>query len=145
MKKEEMVIGRGYLHCEAAFNETYFFKSFSGCGSGLFKSPIRNRSYDFTLSNVTEAKPEFQLDDEIEISCNENFTDTPTKGKFKNLDPEGNYWIADENGFMVFAEFARKVAPMVTVRVFCELVDGWRERKIPKALADQIFRTGEVS
>ena len=114
MNKEDMVVGREYLHCESVFDKTYVFKSVISTTSGRFKGPISNVSHDFTFSNMSEAKLKFEFNDEIEVGCCADFTDDPTEGKFKHLDPEGNYWIADKDGQMMYGRYARKVEPMVT-------------------------------
>ena len=140
MKKEEMVVGREYLHCEAIFNKRYVFVGHDITGRGTFSEPVSGIDYVFTLSNTTEAKPEFQLDDEIEISCRADFTFDSEKGKFKYLDPDGDYWIAkNSDGSMMCAEFARKVEPMV--KVYFEASHGFslEESLIPKELADKII------
>jgi hypothetical protein len=146
MKKEEMVVGRLYFTQEIGMNGYEYVghvQAVETAGSFKDSNGVHRRLY---YSSMLEPRLVFEFNDEIEISCNENFTDTPTKGKFKNLDPEGNYWLADENGFMVFAEYARKVEPMVEVWVVTHNFDGGTKRtrcSITKELADNIL-AGDV-
>ena len=120
-----MVVGREHLHCHSAFNELYVFKNHSkeNMERGVFIGPVKSIDYHFPFVRMTEApeaklkaKPEFEIDDEIEISFNSSFDDSSgtVKGKFKHLDPSGSYWVVDKDGFMRCGDFARKVKPMVT-------------------------------
>ena len=144
-----MVVGREYLHCEAAFNERYVFVSHrrAHIERGTFSDPVSGNIYVFTFSNMTEApqaKPEFEFDDEIEISFNSGFADRSGtfKGKFKHLDPSGPYWAVDKDGFMRCGDFARKVEPMVKVRVCLAENDfsyTTTVHEIRKSLADKLI------
>jgi hypothetical protein len=150
MKKEDMVVGRGYLHSQAP-SEVYVYEG-SGEGSrGRFVDKDGD-SYAMPYSymtEATEAKPEFAIDDEIEVSEDANFTHGIIKGRFKYLDPEGDYWIAkNSDGAMWCAgDFARKVKvdPMVPVTMDNVYPNtGVTTYLIPKSLADQI-KAGEFS
>ena len=140
-----MVVGRLYFTQEIGMNGYEYVghvQAVETAGSFKDSNGVHRRLY---YSSMLEPRLVFEFNDEIEISCNENFTDTPTKGKFKNLDPEGNYWLADENGFMVFAEYARKVEPLVPVTMDNVYPNtGVTTYLIPKELADKI-KAGEVS
>ena len=147
MKKEDMVVGREYLHCGTAFNERYVFVRHGSLGRGVFSEPVTGIDYVLTFSNMTEApeaKPQFEFDDEIEISFNSGFADRSGtfKGKFKHLDPSGPYWAVDKDGFMRCGDFARKVEPMVKVRVCLAENDfsyTTTVHEIRKSLADKLI------
>ena len=81
------------------------------------------------------ANPEFQLDEEIEVSSWQDFSMNLVKGKFKHLDPDGYYWIVDKDGKIRRAKFARKVEPMVEIMQ----AGVCRYYKIPKSLMDKII------
>ena len=119
MKKEDMVVGKVYVHKSLRFTELYVFVRHGVTGWGNFVNLVSAIDYVFALSNMTEApaaKPEFKIDNEIEVSFNSSFDDRSGtfKGKFKHLDPSGSYWVVDKDGFMRCGDFARKVKPMVT-------------------------------
>ena len=139
MKKEEMVIGKEYLHCDPDSNRPYVFVSHHKTNKrwGNFSDPVSGIDYVLIFSHMTEApqaKPEFNINDDIEISFNSSFDD-PTKGKFKYLDPQGDYWMAqNSNGEMMFGGFARKFEPMIRISEYGEL-DYW---EITQAHMDKI-------
>jgi hypothetical protein len=142
MNKEEMTIGKEYLN-EDKGNKTLYVYERSGTELGYFRDN-KGHLYVIPYSCMTEAptaKPEFAIDDEIEVSSRADFKiNEPTRGKFKYLDPDGDYWIAkNSNGLMFYGKFARKVEPMVIVRVFDEALNGWRGREVSKELADKII------
>ena len=143
-----MVVNRKYLHHKSVFDKTYVFKSVISTTSGQFKDPIGNLSYDFAFSSMSEApeaklkaKPEFKIDNEIEVSFNSSFDDRSGtfKGKFKHLDPSGSYWVVDKDGFMRCGDFARKVEPMVVIYDREEELKPTRSHTIPKSLMDKII------
>tara|TARA_R110000851_G_scaffold67173_1_gene151469 strand:- start:24 stop:494 length:471 start_codon:yes stop_codon:yes gene_type:complete len=149
MKQEDMVVGREYLHANRGEHRYTYLLSVGptrGPLSGNFESSKEPLvSHCFRYSKMTEApqapqspesKPEFKIDDEIEVSSRADFKiNKPTRGKFKYLDPDGDYWIAkNSNGLMFYGKFARKVAPMVKISEFGEF-DYW---EITQAHMDKI-------
>ena len=141
MNKEGMVIGREYVHNDID-GEVYVYKRHSGERDlrGEFKEKGGDDLYGILYSCMTEApqaKPEFEFDDEIEVSPVADFSFS-WKGKFKHLDPSGPYWVVDEDGHMRCGKFARKVEPMITV--YFDDLSGMivKDCLIPKSLADKI-------
>jgi len=141
MKQEDMVVGREYVN---ELNDgRYFFTGYRNPLEGNFRN--FHFEYVFPYFNMTEAKPEFDIDDEIEVCIDNGFVSAVFKGKFKYFDPDGEYWIArDIEGHMVHAKFARKVEPMVTV--YFDDLSGMmvKDCLIPKSLADKI-KAGDYS
>jgi hypothetical protein len=145
MKQEDMVVGREYLHSQGSA-EVYVYEGSGSASYGHFGDKDGDR-YEIMYSRMTEvpeAKPEFKFDEEIEVSEDASFTHGIIKGRFKYLDPEGDYWIAkNSNGAMWCAgDFARKVEPMVRVKIYAD-DDSWWGGHISKELADKI-KAGEV-
>jgi hypothetical protein len=145
MNKEDMVIGKEYLHCDPAFSERYVFKNYVPNKTwGNFADPVNGIDYTFSFSHMTTAKPEFN--DEIEVCDFAHFKIHTGKGEFKHLNPDGTYWIVDDKGYMRSGAFARKVEPMVRIRMCIVGDNGGLSKEtwdISKELADKI-KAGDV-
>ena len=155
MKNEDMVIGKAYFFLREGKDLYYYVRPSMRLNMGVFIDTERvpHELYYTDVTELTEApeaptaKPEFndigvELGTKIEVCDFAHFKIQTKKGEFKHLNPDGTYWIVDDKGYMRSGAFARKVEPMVEIRVFNELLDGWHERKIPKELADKIIAGG---
>ena len=115
MNKKDMVIRKEYFHKDCATTRyTYLEPRTMPSVLGRFRDCIGD-IWDLRYSHMTEAptaKPEFELNNEIEIT--ESATNAVIEGRFKHQDPDGDYWVVDKDGFMRCGDFARKVKPMVT-------------------------------
>ena len=142
MNKEDMVVGKEYLNADKGDKNLYVYNRHGIGSAGQFEDKDGDL-YHILYSRMTEApaaKPEFELDDEIEIGFNSIFDDSIAtfKGKFKHLDPSGPYWIVDKDGFMRCGDFARKVEPMIRISEYGEM-EYW---EITQAHMDKI-KAGE--
>mgnify|MGYP003650380987 CR=1 FL=1 len=158
MNRKDMVVGREYLHCEAAFNMTYVFDSHVKTNKswGSFSAPVSGGTYVFIFSHMKEAptaKPEFEFDEEIEVSNNADFSVYVTcrfladmKDCSNYRKERGDYSIVaiDGDGAPDHFKFARKVEPMVVIWLSeSEFSSTTTARKIRKSLADKII-AGDV-
>ena len=143
MNKEDMVVDKEYVHNDID-GEVYVYKCHSG--EGDLRGEFREKGGDLygilysCMTEAPEAKPEFEFDEPIEISGDDSFTEGVIKGRFKYLDPWGDYWIArSSDAHMESSKFARKVEPMVAV--YFDDLSGMmvKDCLIPKSLMDKLL------
>ena len=136
MNKEDAIIGNMYTH----FGRKEEFEFYKGAGlrHGWFEGEpgcFHSLEYEHMTPVI---KPEFEIDEEIEVSEHPDFRDKIIV-KFKHKDPHGWIYSANADGFVLMRRFARKIEPKVKI---CFCLEG-AYVDISRELADKI-KAGDV-
>tara|TARA_R110002096_G_scaffold213750_1_gene401250 strand:- start:206 stop:670 length:465 start_codon:yes stop_codon:yes gene_type:complete len=152
MNKSDMIQGDRYRVKDGKVVYTYVDDVDRSHGHGNFRDVTRNGITAFKFSIMEpctrpKVEPEFEFDEEIEVSYYEHFSIKHT-GMFQcdfrksrahiARGFNSNFCVIDANGKLQHGEFARKIEPTVTV-----CING-QYREIPKSLAEKILM-GDVN